>query len=295
MASSHVNTAILGFGQWRQSFCHRLARTVNRLASELREADEIPRRWRNMDATVAATLLWRATVIALVVILPSTSIRADQPTRPVMHVEMTSDFEISGEGDAAAWNRTKWTDLKKRPGGNHNYDARVKMLYSKKGLYFLMEGTDRILTATKQDDFQKLWTEDVFEFFLWTDERYPIYFEYEISPLNKELPIIIPNLGGRFFGWRPWQYDGDRRTKKAVSILSGPQQSGATIQGWRAEVFVPYDLLKPLQNVPPNPGTQWRANFYRVDYDGGKSTAWDWARVGPSFHDYKHFGTLVFE
>ena len=35
-----------------------------------------------------------------------------------------------------------------------------------------------------------LWNEDVFEVFLWTDERYPVYFEYEISPLNHELPIL---------------------------------------------------------------------------------------------------------
>jgi len=39
---------------------------------------------------------------------------------------------------------------------------------------------------------------DVFEFFLWPDERYPVYFEYEISPLGHELPILIPNFGGQF-------------------------------------------------------------------------------------------------
>jgi hypothetical protein len=69
------------------------------------------------------------------------------------------------------------------------------------------------------------------------------------------------------------------------------------VTGWKAEVFVPYELLKPLQNVPPQPGTRWRANFYRVDYDDGKnkSSSWDWARVGPSFHEFNKFGTLVFE
>ncbi|NLH16473.1 MAG: hypothetical protein GX455_07840, partial [Phycisphaerae bacterium] len=45
----------------------------------------------------------------------------------------------------------------------------------------------------------------------------------------------------------------------------------------------------------PKPGTRWRANFYRVDYDDNKSIGWDWARVGPSFHEYDKFGTLVFE
>ena len=109
-----------------------------------------------------------------------------------------------------------------------------------------------------------LWNEDVFEVFLWTDERYPVYFEYEISPLNHELPILIPNFGGQFLGWRPWHYERDRATRKATSIIGGPKQSGAAIEGWRAEFFFPYALLRPLQNVPPKPGTHWRANFYRM-------------------------------
>jgi hypothetical protein len=32
-----------------------------------------------------------------------------------------------------------------------------------------------------------------------------------------------------------------------------------------------------------------------VDYDGGKSVSWDWARVGKSFHEFRSFGTLEFE
>jgi hypothetical protein len=67
------------------------------------------------------------------------------------------------------------------------------------------------------------------------------------------------------------------------------------VTGWTAEVFIPYELLSPLRNVPPKAGTRWRANFYRMDYDGGKQSSWDWSRVGPSFHEYKKFGTLVFE
>ena len=73
------------------------------------------------------------------------------------------------------------------------------------------------------------------------------------------------------------------------------RRSNAAVTGWRAEVFIPYELLKPLGNVPPRPGTRWRANFYRIDHDGGASTGWDWARVGASFHDFHNFGTLVFQ
>jgi hypothetical protein len=32
-----------------------------------------------------------------------------------------------------------------------------------------------------------------------------------------------------------------------------------------------------------------------VDVDQGRSTSWDWARVGRSFHDFNKFGTLVFK
>jgi hypothetical protein len=169
------------------------------------------------------------------------------------------------------------------------------LLYSAKGLYVLMEAADRKVTATFTDDFRDLWTEDVFEVFLWPDERDPVYFEYEISPLGRELPILVPNLGGKFLGWRPWHDDDRRKTRKATSALGGPLTSGGSVTGWKAEVFVPYELLAPLRSVPPKPGTRWRANFYRMDYDEGKAMSWDWARVGPSFHEFAKFGTLVFE
>jgi hypothetical protein len=221
-------------------------------------------------------------------------VRAEQ--LPVLRVPATEDFQVTGDGSAAAWKLAPSTQLNRRPGGGKNdYQASFKVLYSKSGIYVLMDASDDLLTATMREDFLDLWTEDVFEVFLWPDERYPVYFEYEISPLGYELPIIIPNFEGKFLGWRPWHYEGDRKTRKAVTIVGGRQQSGAKIQGWKAELFFPYELLQPLQNVPPKPGTRWRANFYRVDYDGGEQMSWDWARVGPSFHEHKKFGTLVFE
>lgn len=213
----------------------------------------------------------------------------------VLRIRRTDDFQVDGTGKATAWQDVPFEILQSRTAGGQPYSSRIKMLYSGKGLYVLMEAEDRTITATMKEDFLNLWTEDVFEFFLWPDERYPVYFEYEISPLGYELPILIPNFDGQFLGWRPWHYEGGRRTQIATTISGGSKQPGATVTGWKAEVFVPFELLSPLQNVPPRPGTQWRANFYRVDYDDGKGTGWDWARVGPSFHDFEKFGTLVFE
>jgi hypothetical protein len=109
------------------------------------------------------------------------------------------------------------------------------------------------------------------------------------------LPILVPKINQEHLGWRPWHYEGPRKVRKAVAVSGGPAQPHADIAGWTAEVFVPYELLKPLGNVPPLPGTQWRANFYRCDYDDGQATSWDWSRVGRSFHEIEKFGTLVFK
>jgi hypothetical protein len=245
---------------------------------------------------------WRALGLLVVAMLAGwgwlaytkQTVRA-QPEAKVLHVRPTEDFTVDGSGAAPPWKTVPWEPLALRVADRLPYQTRVKTLYSKTGLYVLMEAEDRTLTATMKEDFLDLWNEDVFEFFLWPDQRYTVYFEYEISPLGYELPILIPNFEGKFLGWRPWHYEGQRKTQKATTAIGGPKESGARVTGWKAEVYVPYDLLKPLQNVPPQPGTRWRANFYRMDYDEGRNTGWDWSRVGTSFHEFTKFGTLVFE
>src|SRR5262249_17381922 len=225
-----------------------------------------------------------------------TTAQQQQQPHPQLHVAPTEDFVVNGHGDHAAWRAAPdWTPLSVRHGVTEAYTSRFKLLYSPKGLYVLMDAADRRVTANLQDDYADLWTQDVLEVFLWPDERDPIYFEYEISPLGRELAILVPNLDGHFLGWRPWHYDAERQIRKAAVTLGGPQQPGATIDGWRAEVFIPFALLRPLRNVPPTKGTRWRANFYRMDYDSGSVIQWDWSRVGQSFHDFNNFGVLIFD
>ena len=254
--------------------------------------------WRPAPVT-AMVISW-----ILLVCFPAAPLRlaAEEPTTgqteqsgPTVHVHHCDDFQLDGSGSASAWKAAQWITLKRRKGGTQDYQSRCKMLYSDTGVYVLFDGADQRLSATMEKDFMDLWNEDVYECFFWTDPAHTVYFEYEISPLGHELPILIPNLHGQFLGWRPWHYEGKRKTRKAIQVRGGKQKPHAAVQGWSAEVFIPYDLLKPLKNVPPKPGTHWRANFYRVDYDNNQSTGWDWARVGPSFHEFRKFGTVVFD
>ena len=229
---------------------------------------------------------------AIIFLLMTTSSYGQDPSLRVVSVP---DFEISGQGTPARWNRTEWIDLPLRHGPASSLTTQAKVLYSETGIYFLMQCADELLTATLTEDFADLYKEDVVEVFLWTDEAQPLYFEYELSPLDYELPIIIPNRDGEFFGWRPWHYEGERRTRHATSVQGGEKKSGAAIRGWTAEFFIPYALLKPLGNVPPKPGTRWRANLYRIDYDAAEPRHWQWQPTSGSFHEYQRFGTFVFE
>jgi Carbohydrate family 9 binding domain-like len=209
-------------------------------------------------------------------------------------VKKCQDFKVTGDGSADVWKSAKWIEIIQQGPDKSPYKTKAKVLYSETGIYFLFDCEDDKITATMKADNLDIYNEDVVEVFLWTDENTPLYFEYELSPLNYELTIIVPNNEGDFFGWLPWHYEGDRRTQHATTVTGGEKESGASIDGWKAEFFIPYKLLKPLNNVPPVPGTKWRANMYRIDYDNG-TTLFTWQKIKKSFHEYKSYGTFIFE
>jgi len=127
------------------------------------------------------------------------------------------------------------------------------------------------------------------------DTKTPIYLEYEINQLDKELVLIVPNINGNFYGWVPWRYENERRVIKKIAVEGGKIETGSKIKAWSAELFFPYQLFSPLSNVPPISGTTWNANFYRLDYDSGKMIKWAWAPINRSFHEFEKYKPIRFE
>ncbi len=121
-------------------------------------------------------------------------VQAEPPERPQLSVKPAADFEVDGSGEHAGWRQAEWVTLRRRQADGHPYETRLKTLYSGTGIYFLMEGTDRTLTATMKEDFMNLWNEDVFEVFLWTDERHPVYFEYRDLAAQSRAPDSHPEF-----------------------------------------------------------------------------------------------------
>jgi len=231
-------------------------------------------------------------LLFVICLYPVSTVFAAEPGS--MIIKKCQDFKITGDGSDKAWNATEWVNLMQQGSERKGIDTRVKVLYSGTGLYFLFYCNDEKLTTTMNEDNMDLWKEDVCEIFLWTEESFPVYFEYEISPMNFELPIMVPNYKGSFLGWLPWHYEGDKRTQHATSAVGGKKESGSSVKAWIAEIFIPYKLLPPLPNVPPVSGTKWRANMYRIDHDSGQ-TRFMWQPVTKNFHDYERFGTFIFE
>lgn len=224
--------------------------------------------------------------------------QAQQTESSPIQVKKTSDFEITGSGDHENWNQTEWIQLTQRINleKTDDMDTRFKILYSDTGMYLLYDSKDEVLNASIESDFEELWNEDVVEVFFWPDQDERTYFEYELSPLNYELPIFVSQQKGETIHWIPFEYSytEGRKTRHKTSITGGEKEYEAKISGWRGEIFIPFKLFRPLKNVPPKSGTHWKANFYRVDYDYGP-TYWSWQPFDETFHDLDQYGTIVFE
>jgi Carbohydrate-binding family 9 len=207
-----------------------------------------------------------------------------------LQVNRTSEFEPDGKGSHANWDIAPWQNLAQLDSGLTGYDTRFKVMYSGRGLYVLFDGLDKKITTTYDGDFDNLFNGDVFEVFLHPTQSDPLYLEYEINALNKELVLLIPNMRGRSMGWRPWHYEGERLVKKNVFVT----READSMVKWTAEFFIPFRLLEPMQNIRPKKGDSWHANFYRLDYDNGSMVKWSWSPVEKSFHEFEKYGVIKF-
>jgi Carbohydrate-binding family 9 len=211
-------------------------------------------------------------------------------------VRKCRDFNLTGSGNHIEWGKAVWHLLTKLDSGERDYESRFKILYSGKGIYLLFNGEDEKIATQSDQDFGNIYEGDAFEVFFHTNPLVPKYFEYEINQLNKELILVITKVNNKGYLWAPWHYENAKQIYRIVDIVGGKMEKGSSIRSWSAEIFLPFDLLDLLANVPPLSGTVWNANFCRLDYDSGKMIKWSWSpRVRNSFHELEAFRSIKFE
>ena len=205
----------------------------------------------------------------------------------------TDDFVLTGKGNNPAWKRAEWLTLSPIGSGPLRYETKAKVLWSKCGIYFLFDCQDEKIIAAHEEDFQELYMGDVVEVFLWPCKEQIVYFEYEVTPLNHELPLMVAHDGEVYHGWLPFKFRNERKILHLTSVRGGEKKAGASITGWTAELMIPWELLKGLRDVPPSAGSVWRMNLCRNDYGSTPKTQWSWSTDDMTdFHNYSNFGSI---
>ena len=237
-------------------------------------------------------------LIVLLVFVTEAVGQPGQDRESPLLVRKCNEFSITGKGTDPEWTKTEWNQLTKLDEGGKPDVTRFKILYSVTGIYVLFQGDDEKITTQLYKDFDSIFNGDVFEVFFHPDPEVKVYFEYEVNHLGKELILAISNINGKYTSWIPRHKDGVHRTgiQRMVDVVGGDKEIGSTISSWSAEIFFSYGGLGLLPEVPPASGTQWNANFCRLDYDTGSMIKWSWTpSIKKSFHELDKFLSIKFE
>lgn len=213
----------------------------------------------------------------------------------IINIRKVKDFDLTGNGGDANWEKAQWNILTKLDTGGQEYESKFKILYSDKGIYILFYAQDNKIATVYDTDFDKLWNGDVFEVFFHSAPQQRKYLEYQVNPLNKELVLII-DRDKKSHNTGLQNYKGKRLIKKKIEVVGGEMEMGGSIRSWSAELFFPFALLKDLPNSPPISGTVWNANFARIDYDTNQKVRWSWTpTIDYTFHELEKFRKIRFD
>lgn len=160
----------------------------------------------------------------------------------------------------------------------------VRSLWNEQVVFFYFESWFDSLNVnpewSRETAIEGLWNKDVVEVFLKPGAA-PSYFEIEVSPLGQwaNMRIVEPRV----------EVDLEWNSHLELETLLSKHESI-----WRVFLGLPY---KSIWEEPPEAGTSWRVNLYRI---AGKEPhreylAWRPTFTGqPDFHVPSSFGHLIF-
>ena len=182
----------------------------------------------------------------------------------------------------------------------HAHPTQVRMLWDEEQLYVLFIATDPDAWSTLADRDDRLWNEEVVEFYADPDGDGANCVEIEVNPLNTVVDLLLSKPWGQngrgYFDWSP-------QFATAVHVEGTTNDPSDRDQYRSVEMALPWsifasDMLDVAggRQLPPRPGDEWRCNFYR--YEPLRTGAVEysaWSPVGEiDLHRPDRFGTVVF-
>jgi hypothetical protein len=213
---------------------------------------------------------------------------------------LKSDRPVEINGN---WNKNEWQDIEalnvvNRMGEKPLFTPSVqaKMMYDDNNLYVIFRVNDRYVRCRVTDINGPVYEEPAVEFFFSPNPEFPDrYFNLEV------------NCGGT-----PLMHYNDFASKEKKSLNTDdirqveiahslPQVVDPEITepvSWTIEYRIPIEMLeKYAKIIHPEPGIEWKANFYKIAEKGTNIHFLTWSVVDnpvPNFHLPRFFGTIKF-
>jgi hypothetical protein len=205
---------------------------------------------------------------------------------------------IDGKVDDAAWRTARTSEAFGQPGGGAVSPRRmtqVRALWDDTAVYFAFSVRDDDVWNDQTGRDATLWEQDVVEIYLDPGADGKDYVELQVSPTGEIFDAWFTSH--RSPAWPEAAKSltlGGLQAKVTVEGSVNARDDGVSDQSWSVEVAIPWKDL-PGVDGPPAAGTQWGANFYRIDVKSPAREGFmtSWAAAGGDFHNTAGFGRLV--
>jgi Carbohydrate family 9 binding domain-like len=184
---------------------------------------------------------------------------------------VTGTIRVDGRLDEPAWQDAPWTaaftDIEGALRRAPRWTTRVRMLWDDRYWYIGAELREPDLWATIRQHDAVIFHDNDFEIFTDPSGSTHRYFEIELNALAAEWDLFLDKPyrdGGR--ADNGWEIPGLQLAVSLDGTLNDPRDRD---RGWSVEVAIPWAAFADSgrNTVPPAPGTAWRVNFSRVEWD----------------------------
>ncbi len=242
----------------------------------------------------------RSVAGALALVAGAASSNAEDVPRPIQEYvcrQTSGEIELDGRLSDKAWAEAPAIESfaphwDRRKSGSH---TTARLLWDAHNLYFAAEMTDTDLYADIREPDGMTWYNDVFELFFKPAVDRPAYYEFQVTPANTQMDMLLPSRGAG--GYLRFAREGEFDWETGVS-LSGTLnhwQDGDT--SWEVEGRIPWSDFR-LTGGSPAAGERWKFNLCRYDYsvefERAELSCCSGLTVG-DFHRYEDFAWLRFE
>ena len=176
---------------------------------------------------------------------------------------------IDGNLQKEVWQQAEWTDTFVDIQGEHmpapRFETRAKMLWDDEYFYFAAKLEEPHIWATKTERDAVIFMDNNFEIFIDPTNDTHNYYELEVNAKGTfwDLMLTKPyrNGGSPIDAW-------DIKGLKIGIDIQGTLNDPSDIDnGWTVEVAIPWSVLTEVNRGRiPEPGSQWRVNFSRVQW-----------------------------